>query len=146
VLLMAISEAQLIGRLRRAQAKDLLRRGFKVQARARTFVSGGGGHVKRVDTGQLRSSLQVQLRSGISGSPFVRVGTGVKHARWVHEGTGLYGPKRQRIYPKSAQVLVFRSVKYGAKKGKFRGKVAVRSVKGMRRNQYLKDALPAAKG
>lgn len=142
---MAISEAQLIGRLRREQAKDLMKRGFKVQARARIFISGGGGHIKRVNTGQLRSSVQVQLRSQ-AGSPFVRVGTGVKHGVYVHEGTGLYGPRRRLITPRNAQVLVFPSAKYGAKKGKFRGKVVVRSVKGMRRNQFLKDALPAAKG
>lgn len=141
---MAISEAQLIGRLRKAQAKDLLRRGFKVQARARILLGGAAGHPKRVDTGDLRSSVQVQLRAA-AGSPYVRVGTGKYYARWVHDGTGLYGPHRTLIKPISAKVLVFSSKTYGAKKGKFKGKVVVRSVKGMKKNEFLRNALPAAK-
>lgn len=138
------SEAQIIGHLQQAQAKDLLRRGFKVQSKARILLGGATGHPKRVDTGDLRSSVQVQLRA-IAGAPIVRIGSGKRYARWVHDGTGVYGPKKLPITPKTGKVLVFPSKKYGAKKGKFRGKVVVRSVKGIRRNQYLKDALPAAK-
>ena len=142
---MAINHAKLVGRIRVAQGKDLLRRGLNVQARARVLISGAGGsHPRRVATGQTRSSIQVQLRGGVGGSPFVRVGSGLKRARWIHDGTGLYGPRHRLITPKSGKVLVFPSARYGAKKGKFRGMVVVRSVKGMRRNQFLKDALPAA--
>lgn len=145
---MAMSQAQLIGRFRIRQGQDLLRRGLKVQAKARQLISGAGAsHPKRVATGQTRSSIQVQLKShgGSGGSPLVRVGTGIKRSLWIHEGTGIYGPRRRPITPKSAKVLVFPSQKFGAKKGKFRGQVVVRSVKGMRRNQFLKDAIPAAK-
>lgn len=145
---MTVSRAQIIGRLREKQAKDLLRRGFKVQARARLLLGGAGpAHPKRVDTGQLRSSIQVRLleHGGSGGSPLVRIGTGLKHARFVHDGTGVYGPRHRPITPKTAKVLVFPSGTYGAKRGKFKGLVVVRSVKGMRRNRFLKDALVAAR-
>lgn len=33
------------------------------------------------------------------------VGTNVEYARWLEEGTGLYGPRNQWIYPKHAQAL-----------------------------------------
>lgn len=142
---MAINRSALIGRLRVAQGKDLLRRGFKVQARAKLLLGGAGGaHPKRVQTGNLRSSIQVQPRS-IGGSAVVRVGTGVKYSRFVHDGTGLFGPRRRKITPKRAQVLVFSSTKYGAKRGKFKGKVVTRSVRGMRPNKFLEAALRAAK-
>lgn len=142
---MAVDKQKLIGQLREAQARDLLRRGLKVQARARQLISGAGpSHPKRVDTGQTRSSVQVQPRSR-AGTPFVRVGSGLKKARWIHDGTGIYGPHRQKIVPKRAQVLVFASQKFGARSGKFHGKVVVRSVKGMRPNRFLQAALRAAR-
>lgn len=136
---MTPSKQQIIGRLREAQAKDLLKRGFKVQARARILLSGGAGHPKRVDTGLLRSSIQVNLVS--TAKPKVRIGTNRKYARWVHDGTGIYGPRRVPITPKRGKVLVFKSKAFGGPKGK----VFARSVKGMRKNQFLKDAMPAAK-
>ena len=142
---MAVSRGKLIGRLRVAQGKDLLRRGLKVQARARSLISGAGpAHPSRVATGQTRSSIQVQLRRGSGGSPRVRVGSGLKKALWIHEGTGIYGPRRRKITAKNSKVLVFKAP-YGAKTGKFRGKVVVRSVRGMRRNQFLKAAIRAAR-
>lgn len=137
------TEAQIIGHFQPAQAKDLLRRGLKVQAKARRLVGGAEGHPKRVNSGILRSSISVQLRE-VAKSPVVRVGTNKKYARWVHDGTGIYGPHATRIVPKTAKALVFASKKYGAKKGKFKGKVVVRSVKGMQKNEFLKDALSAA--
>jgi len=135
---MAVTQAQIIGRLREMQAKDLLRRGFKVQARARLLLSGAGpNHPKRVNTGMLRSDIQVQLIA-VTGSPKVRVGTNRKYARWVHDGTGIYGPRKMPITPKRAKALSFKSSTTGRR-------VTVRSVKGMRKNEFLKDALPAAR-
>lgn len=142
---MAPTEAQIIGHFQPAQAKDLLRRGLKVQAKARRLVGGAEGHPKRVASGLLRSSIDVKLIE-IAGSPAVRIGSGKKYAKWVHDGTGIYGPHNTRIVPKTAKALVFASKQYGAKKGKFKGKVVVRSVKGMQKNEFLKDALPAAAG
>lgn len=126
-------------------AKDLFTRGLRVQAAARRFISGSGpGHPKRVDTGQLRNSVSVQLVS-VDGLPAVRVGTKLGYARWVHDGTGVYGPRHAPIRPRQAKVLVFKSKQFGAKKGKFRGKVVVRQVKGIPGNPFLRDALKFAK-
>lgn len=140
------SEQEIIGRLRAAQAKDLLRRGLRVQARARELIGGAGpGHPKRVDTGDTRSSIQVQLRSPPPASPVVRVGSNRLKSRWIHDGTGLYGPRHQKITPKHGKALVFRSKTHGQKSGKFAGKVVVRSVKGMKPNPFLRAALRAAR-
>lgn len=125
-------------------AKELLKRGARVETRAKHNLGGGLSGPKRVNTGHLRSSIKVQLVSLPTGLA-VRVGTNVHYALYVHEGTGLYGPKHTLIKPKYGKVLVFASAKYGAKKGKFRGKVVARSVKGMKPNPFLKDALPAFK-
>jgi hypothetical protein len=137
---MPLTERQIIGHLRPAVAKDLLRRGFKIQARARILLNGGGNRPRRVDTGFLRSDIQVQLVQ-IPGPPRVRVGTNRRNARWVHDGTGIYGPRKMPITPKTRKALKFTTAKYGTKRT-----VIVRQVKGMKKNEFLKDALPAAKG
>lgn len=141
---MALSELQIKAHLQKLQAQDLLKRGFRVRTRAQQLLSGTAGHPKRVNSGLLRSDIGVRLRTS-HGHPSVRIGSGKKYARYVHDGTGLYGPHHQLITPKSAKALVFPSKKFGAKRGKFRGKVVVRSVKGMKPNAFLRDALPAAK-
>lgn len=124
-------------------AKDLIRRGKKVESRAKQNLGGGTGTgPRRVNTGLLRASITSQLIKHPQGLA-VRIGTGVYYARWVHDGTGLYGPRHTKIVPRQAKALVFRSKVYGAKTGKFAGKVVVRSVKGMRGNPFLKDALAA---
>lgn len=126
-------------------ARDMFKRGLRVQAAARRFVSGAGpGHPKRVDTGRLRNDIAVTLVN-IGGFPGVRVGTHLKYAIWVHDGTGLYGPRHAWIKPRQAKFLVFKSAKYGAKKGKGKGKVFVKRVRGIQPNPFLKAALPYAK-
>lgn len=131
-----VTEAQLIGRFRPKQAQDLLKRGLKVQARARVLLGGAAGHPRRIDTGALRSDIGVQLRT-VGGSPSVRIGTNKKYARWVHDGTGIYGPRRRRITPTTKKALAFR--------GRNGRRVVVRSVRGMEKNEFLSDALSAAK-
>lgn len=124
-------------------AKDLLKRGYRVEAAAKRNLSGtGGSGPRRVDTGLLRASIGVQLMSHPQGLA-IRIGTNVLYARYVHDGTGLYGPRRQLIRPKFAKVMVFKSKIAGAKKGKYGGLVFVRSTKGMKPNPFLKNALPA---
>jgi hypothetical protein len=135
-----VTQAQLVGRYQAAQAKDLYRRGLKVQARARVLLSGTGGHPKRVNTGHLRASVQVQLRT-FAGSPAVRVGSNLKYSRWVHDGTGIYGPRRRPIRPKRAKALRFKGRRFGKS-----GYIFAREVKGMKPNHFLTDALPAARG
>jgi hypothetical protein len=128
-----------------AVAKDLLKRGARVQSRARKNLGGlTGSGPKRVNTGLLRASVAVALVPH-GGRLAVRIGTGVYYALYVHDGTGLYGPKHKLIYPRTARVLVFRSKTYGVRKGKYAGKVFARFVRGMRPNPFLKNALPAFK-
>jgi hypothetical protein len=75
----------------------------------------------------------------INGAPVARVGTIVHYARFVHDGTGIYGPKHAPIRPKKSRWLVF------TPKGQ-KSPVFARSVRGMPGTPFLRDALPAAKG
>jgi hypothetical protein len=118
-------------------AKDMLRRGIRVQSQAKRNLGGGAGRPRRIDTGLLRNSVYVRPVV-VAGAPAARVGTVVRYARWVHDGTGVYGPRRSRIRPRHGRFLVF------TPKGSPR-RVFVRSVKGMRPNRFLADALSAAK-
>jgi len=116
-----------------AVAKDMLRRGIKVESRAKQLVS---SNPSRVRTGRLRSSITHQLvMSG--GVPVCRVGTNVVYARFVHDGTGLYGPRHRMIVPVNKKVLRWRG------KG---GWVYSRRSRGMVKNEFLKNALSAAVG
>jgi len=103
-----------------------------------------------VDQGQLRASLTMEVISR-DGDPVVRVGTNVKHAIWVHEGTGIYGPRKTPITPKRARLLRW-PVKNqsGSGRRRFRGGATqqyayAKSVKGVRPRPFLRDALPAAR-
>lgn len=127
-----------------AVAKDLIKRGKRVESRAKRNLNGVGGQPRRINTGHLRNSIGTNLLVRPDGLA-VRVGTNVSYALYVHDGTGIYGPKHTPIRPKHASVLVFRSKVYGAKKGKYKGFVFAKSVKGMKPNPFLKDALPAFK-
>lgn len=117
-------------------AKDLLRRGIRVQTQAKRNLGGVGNLPKRVDTGLLRSSIAVQLRTGPDIS--VRIGTNVYYALWIHEGTGIYGPRHAPIFPKTARYLRFKPK--GADHYIYR-----RSVKGIKPNPFLVEALSAAR-
>lgn len=90
-----------------------------------------------VDRGRLRSSIAARLEVGDNGLPMTVVGTNVEYAAFVHEGTGIYGPKRTPITPKSGSVLVF----------KVAGKqVFARSVKGMPGRPFLRSAMEQVVG
>jgi hypothetical protein len=120
-------------------ARDLLRRGYRVTAVAKRLCP--------VDHGRLRASITPVLVSR-DGMFIVEVGTNVKYARWVHDGTGIYGPRQARIYPRTAKVMVF-SPRTSA--GQFiprkkRAVVFAKSTKGMKGRPFLKDALWAAHG
>jgi len=118
-------------------ARDLIKRGVKVQSRARRNLGGAtGSGPKRVDTGLLRASIATQL---VTSGPelAMRVGTNVYYSRWVHDGTGIYGPRHTPIVPRKAKALRF----FWKKAGKW---VITKSVRGMKPNPFLKDALPWA--
>lgn len=118
-----------------AVAREMQRRGLRVEAAAKVRIS---GHPKRVDTGRLRDSIKAVpiMRRNSPGS---RIGTNVKYAILVHNGTGIYGPRGARIKPKTKRYLRF--VPKGGNRFVF-----AKSVKGMRPNPFLVDALAAARG
>lgn len=118
-------------------AQDMLRRGLLVETQAKRNLGGIGGP-KRVDTGRLRASINTQLVTR-QGVPIAVVGTNVYYARWVHDGTGLYGPKHRVIKPIRRKRLRFRP------RGQ-RSWVYAREVKGMVGNPFLANALTAARG
>lgn len=91
-----------------------------------------------VDRGRLRSSIAARLEVGDGGLPRVIVGTNVEYAAFVHEGTGIYGPRRAPIVPRNpGGVLVF----------KVAGKtVFARSVKGMPGRPFLRAAMEQVVG
>ena len=115
--------------------RDLLRRGLKVETQAKRNLGGIGGP-KRIDTGRLRAAIatQVVFRNGV---PAVIVGTNVRYGIFVHDGTGIYGPKGRPIRPRRAKRLRFRP------KGS-RKYVYAKQVRGMRPNRFLANALSAA--
>ena len=117
--------------------RDLLRRGLLVETQAKRNLGGVGGP-KRVDTGRLRASIATVVVTR-NGTPAVLVGTNVQYASFVHNGTGIYGPKHAPIRPRRAKFLRFRP--RGSKRW-----VYARQVKGMRPNRFLLNALPAAAG
>lgn len=73
-------------------ARDLARRGVRIEAAAKSFATGQGGgpHVR---TGRLRSSISWALGEDGLGL-FVDVGTNVEYAAYVELGTS-----RARPYP-----------------------------------------------
>lgn len=113
--------------------KDMFKRAVRVQSAARKNLS---RPPQRIDTGALRASINVNAFKW-QGLPAFRVGTNLKYAWFVHEGTGLYGPHHQLITPRQAQVMVFQSKKLGKK-------VFTKTSKGMPPNPFMKDALSAA--
>lgn len=112
--------------------KDNYQRGLAVQALAKRNLSRSP---VRVDTGNLRGSINIK-RETIALGFMCSVSTNVKYAMFVHDGTGIYGPRGAMIRPKNGRYLVFRT-----KRGKL---VFARQVRGMRPNPFLKDALPIA--
>jgi len=115
-------------------AKNMAVRAVKVTAAAKMNLS---KPPRRINTGYLRASIDWEFIL-IDGIPGFRVGTNAKYARFVHDGTGIYGPRKTPIRPKRARVLVFKPI--GSSK-----KIFVKQVRGMRPNHFLADAIIAAK-
>lgn len=115
--------------------RDLFRRAVKVQNRAKRNLERAP---RRIDTGRLRSDIHIQMLI-IDGHVVARIGFNVFYGLFVHDGTGVYGPRGAPITPKRAKYLRFRP------KGS-KGWVYVKVVQGMKPNPFLQDALPAAKG
>jgi hypothetical protein len=107
-------------------AKDLLRRGAKVESAAIRLCPR--------DTGRLAGSIDHELDRDERGL-VVRVGSNIEYSRHVEEGTGLYGPFKQRIVPTTKQALAFT---VGGRR------VVVASIAGARAQPFLRPALKAA--
>lgn len=104
-----------------------------------------------VDQGQLRASILLEMDQE-NGAPVARVGTNVRYALFVHEGTGIYGPRKTSIVPKTKRFLRW-PVKNQSGRGRRRYKagktqayVYARSVKGVPARPFLTDALEAVVG
>jgi hypothetical protein len=85
-----LDQAQINALLRSPQgpvALDLLKRGTRVQNRAKNNLRGAGASgLRAFDTGALTNSITKEfLMEG--DTPTVRVGTNVYYALWIHEGT-----------------------------------------------------------
>jgi len=66
-----------------------------------------------------------------SGRPAAEVFATASYAEFVHEGTGIYGPKKRPIVPIRAKAL-----HWGGTPGVF-----AKSVKGMRARPFLRKAI-----
>lgn len=108
-------------------AKEMLRRGEKVRVAARRRINSR--------TGALARSIDVSIVIA-NGGAGCRIGTDLYYAKFVHDGTGIYGPSRQRITPRSGKALVFES---GA------GRTFAASSRGQRGTHFLRNALRAAR-
>lgn len=111
-------------------AKDMMRRGRRVERRAKKLV--------QVDTGHLRSNINTQPTT-YRGYPAADIGTNVFYARWAHDGTGIYGPRGRYITPRRAKFLRW----YSKSSGK---PIFAKRIRGMRGSHFLERALPAARG
>lgn len=121
-------------------AQDLLRRGRRVQNEAKRLCP--------VDRGDLRNSIVVELASD-AGRLTVIIGSRLPYAIFVHEGTGVYGPRGVPITARSSTFLRFpvrgmTSARTRAQTAD--GFVFARSVSGMPGRPFLRNALPAAAG
>lgn len=86
-----------------------------------------------VDSGRLRNSIRV--RSHATASQFKAwVYTNVEYSVYVHEGTGIYGPRGRPIRPRRGRFLAWEDPNGG-------GMIFAREVRGQRPQPYLLDAL-----
>lgn len=108
-------------KLRRA----MLLRGLAVQTAAKQRLN---EPPRRIDTGRLRNSIQIQERF-TRGRAVVRVGTNVQYALVIHNGS-----KPHMIHPRNASVLAWRGPD---------GMIFARSVMhpGFAANPFLRDGL-----
>lgn len=90
------------------------------------------GHAP-VRYGQLRASIHTEGPTGSGANIQAKVGTDVKHAPYQEFGTGIYGPNRAPITPKSKPFLVFKT-----RDGRW---IRTRSVKGTKGRFYFKQAI-----
>jgi hypothetical protein len=106
----------------------MLTRGARVQRAARRRINSRSGDLAR--------SIEVDTVRGPDGGVGVRVGSSLSYARFVHDGTGIYGPRGRPIRPTRGKALAFTGAG---------GSVVVASVRGQRGTRFLIEALDAAR-
>jgi len=111
--------------------KDITSRTARVRTLARALAPKG-------KTGRLRRSLQYDVdgtRLNWTGTVYINEAI-APHGPWVALGTGVYGQHRRVIRPRVAPYMVF----------EWRGRwVSRKTVKGQPRQNFLPDALRAAR-
>lgn len=115
--------------------RDLMRRGLNVMTQARRNLGGGPSGPKRIDTGRLRSAVGPPRLTTRNGELAVLIGANVFYARFVHDGTGVHGPRHRPIRPRFKKLLKF---KIGNKA------IYAKQVQGMTPNRFLAHALRTA--
>lgn len=124
-------DEQVINTLVRGQngiaGREVRERGERIKARAQELVG--------VDTGRLRASIYVRNFT-ILGNPAVIIGFGTTYGKYHHNGTGLWGPYRRVIRPRTASALRFTPKGSGLE-------VFAKYVRGSKPNPFLRDAIPA---
>jgi hypothetical protein len=112
-------------------------------ARAVESEATGLAGERAFDSGQYAAGIRVLPTPG----PGALVSATNKISRWTEEGTGVFGPRRQRIRPKRGKYLVFRvqesgSAPLASMSGKRResGLIFATSVKGKPPQHVMEDA------
>lgn len=107
-------------------ARHMLSRGRKVQRAARRNVNSRSGDLAR------SIDVQIVTTGGVSGA---QIGTSLHYARYVHDGTGIYGPAHRPIRPSRKKALTFSGAT---------NQVFAHSVRGQPGTHFLTRALDAA--
>lgn len=134
---MATVRIKVTANLRKALGPEIDR---EMNRRA-TRVYNGAKRRCPVDTGRLRASI-FKRRIVRGGVPVYIIGTNAEHGLYVHEGTGIYGPRGRPIRPVRGRFLVFDVRGAGGRATT----VFARQVRGMPPRPFLKEALQDARG
>lgn len=128
-----------IQRLLTAPDGDVAREVRRVADRTANLARG----LAPVDEGPLRASIRVEMRY-TSRTVKAWVYTPLEYGLYVHEGTGIYGPKGQPIRPRRGRFLVFEA-RNARTTPRGRGNlVFARQVRGQRPQPFLREALKTA--
>lgn len=116
-----------------AQLKNLINPRSLTEAMTRSvlILEGDLKREVKVKSGGTRRTFTHRVEAG--GTRGV-AGSNSPIARYLHEGTGLYGPKKRRIVPTTKKALMWKGAAH-----------PVRSVKGMRPDNYVERALARSK-
>jgi hypothetical protein len=92
----------------------------------------GGGFAVRGPKGQFFFGGTDVTPGDVFYREIITVAEQPLHAKWVHNGTGLYGPHKSPIVPRTKPYLVFR--------GRTGAKIVTRSVRGQQAQPFLLQA------